>query len=89
MPIDETLTVLECKITDSALELGTMRVETIKDLLRLCLTTTYFAWNGKMYEQTEGGAMGNPLSPVVANIFMEHLEELAITSAPVKPAIWL
>ena len=89
VPIDETLTVLERKLADSALELGTMRVETIKDLLRLCLTTTYFAWNGKMYEQTEGAAMGNPLSPVVANIFMEHFEELAITSAPVKPAIWL
>ena len=33
--------------------------------------------------------MGNPLSPVVVNVVMEHIEELAITSAPVKPAIWL
>ena len=48
VPIDETLTVLERKLADSELELGTMRVETIKDLLRLCLTTTCFAWNGKM-----------------------------------------
>ena len=42
VPIDETLPVVESKLADSALELGTMRVEseTIKDLLHLCLTTT-------------------------------------------------
>ena len=30
--------------------------------------------------------MGNPLSPVVANIYMEHFEALAIESARLKPA---
>ena len=33
--------------------------------------------------------MGNPLSPVVANIYMEHFEALAIESARLKPATWL
>ena len=26
------------------------------------------------YEQTEGSAMGSPISPIVANLFMEDLE---------------
>ena len=33
--------------------------------------------------------MGNPLSPVVANIYMEHFEELALESGESKPATWL
>ena len=30
------------------------------------------------YEQTNRAAMGSPVSPVVANIFMTHTEEIAI-----------
>jgi hypothetical protein len=34
-------------------------------------------------------AMGNSLSPVVSNIFMEHFEEIALYTADYKPAKWL
>ena len=44
-------------------------------------------WGDQFYEQKEGAAMGNPLSPVIANIFMEHFEEEAIRTAAVKPDI--
>ncbi len=67
----------------------TLSVASIKRLLYLCLTSTYFMWNNRFYQQKEGGAMGNPLSPVVANIYMEHFEALAIVSARFKPATWL
>ena len=52
----------------------------IKKLLHLCLTSTYFMWNNRFYQQKEGAAKGNPLSPVVANIYMELFEALAIVS---------
>uniref|UniRef100_A0AAR5QKP0 Reverse transcriptase domain-containing protein n=1 Tax=Dendroctonus ponderosae TaxID=77166 RepID=A0AAR5QKP0_DENPD len=32
--------------------------------------------------------MGIPLSPVVANLFMEKFEETALSTAPLKPTIW-
>ena len=32
--------------------------------------------------------MGSPLSPIIANLFMEHREEEAIQSAPLQPAVW-
>ena len=32
--------------------------------------------------------MGSPLSPVVANLFMEKFEKLAIDSYPLKPDMW-
>jgi hypothetical protein len=34
-------------------------------------------------------AMGNSLSPVVSNIFMEHFEEISLDTAYYKAAKWL
>jgi hypothetical protein len=34
-------------------------------------------------------AMENSLSPIVSNIFIEHLEKVALDSAPYKPSLWL
>ena len=41
-----------------------------------------------MYEQVKGAAMGSPLSPIVANLFMEDLETKALATAPFTPKIW-
>ena len=41
-----------------------------------------------MYEQVRGAAMGSPLSPIVANLFMEDLETKALATAPSTPKIW-
>ena len=43
-------------------------------LLEFCLTHTYFLFQGKYYEQVQGAAMGSPISPLIANIFMEEFE---------------
>jgi len=60
----------------------------IADLLDFVLRSTYFQYNGSIYEQQEGAAMESPVSPVIANLYMEVFEELAIESAPYKPKIW-
>ncbi|VEN48752.1 unnamed protein product [Callosobruchus maculatus] len=59
------------------------------NLFRHVLTTTYFVWDTNMYEKIEGVAMGSPLSPVVANLVMEKIEQAALKSAQYKPKIWL
>ena len=46
-------------------------------------------FNGDFYQQTHGAAMGSPVSPLVANIYMEHFEGRALASAPHPPSIWL
>ena len=56
-------------------------------LLRFCLETTHFIYQGKFYQQSHGCAMGSPISPIVANIFMEDFEEFAFT--PLEPELWL
>ncbi|CAF4157480.1 unnamed protein product [Rotaria sp. Silwood2] len=44
-------------------------------LLRLATSKTRFIFDKKMYVQHNGVAMGAPLAPIIADIFMSHLEE--------------
>ena len=46
----------------------------MKKLLDLCTKELHFSFNGKIYKQIDGVVMGNPLGPVIANIFMVELE---------------
>ena len=43
----------------------------IADLLNFVLRSTYFQYNGSIYEQQDGAAMGGSLSAVIAAIHME------------------
>ena len=44
-------------------------------LLKLAVLDTDFLFDGKQYKQIDGVAMGSPLGPVLANIFMCHIED--------------
>ena len=48
-----------------------MSISKILELLEFCLFNIYFLFQGQFYEQTQGAAMGFPVSPVVANLYME------------------
>ena len=41
----------------------------------MATTNQLFQFNGQLYQQTDGVAMGSPLGPLMANVFMCHLEE--------------
>ena len=62
-------------------------VQNIIDLLGFCMHNTYFSFQNKFYEQIEGAAMGSPVSPIVANLFMEDFERKAPTSAIYPPGL--
>ena len=42
----------------------------LKKLFLLATSQTHFIFNSKFYNQIDGVAMGSPLAPVLANIFM-------------------
>ena len=48
--------------------------------IRFVLNSTYFTFNGKYYKQTFGTPMGSPLSPIIADLTLQDLENKAITS---------
>ena len=55
-----------------------LSVQNIIALLGFCLHNTYFSFQNKFYEQVEGVAMGSPVSPIFANLYMEHFEREAL-----------
>ena len=57
-------------------------------MVEVCLRSTFFTFQKVFYEQVEGVAMGSPLSPIVANLYMENFEKVAIDSFPLKPKRW-
>ena len=57
----------------------------IADLLTFELISTCFQYNGSIYEQKDGAAIGSPVS---ANHYRESFEEEAITTLSYEPVIW-
>ena len=83
IPIPSALDITKKKLEqDAELSKRTiMPADTILELLDFCLNNTYFVFQGTFYEQTRGAAMGSPISPIIANIFMEAFEHRAITTS--------
>ena len=53
-----------------------------KSLLELAVKESLFVFDGIYYTQTDGVAMGSPLGPTLANIFLCHYEEIWIGKCP-------
>ena len=59
------------------------------DLLHLCLTSTYFQYNGKLYKQLHRTARGSPVSVFVAEIVMQSIEEQTLATYIETLLLWL
>ena len=66
-------------------------IDCFLELIRLCVSSTVFSFNNEGYKQKFGVAMGSPLSPILANLCMEFIENDILENCPVhlKPAVWL
>ena len=73
VPVEETLLFLQNHLQDNPIDMP-FSLETLVKLLRLCLDHCYFSFNGKYFIQQRGYPMGNCLSPVLCNLYMEHFE---------------
>ena len=83
VPIDPALKVIKDLLEkDSTLKERTvLTLEDIIQLLEFCLKNTYFSFQGQFYEQVKGAAMGSPVSPIVANLYMKYFEQKALSTA--------
>ncbi|XP_047989338.1 uncharacterized protein LOC125228720 [Leguminivora glycinivorella] len=68
VPVKECLEVVRTRLADNEI------LESVMVLLRNCLEGSYFLYRQKHYLQIDGVAMGSPVAPVLANIWMEHFE---------------
>ena len=89
VPIDPALNIIKDLVEkDEKLNDRTvLSVQNIIELLGFCLHNTYFSFQNKFCEQVEGVAMGSPISPIVANLYMEHFERKALRSAVNPPGM--
>ena len=61
---------------------------TLGDLMKLILKENSFHFNGKLFLQTHGIAMGTKMAVAFSVIFMGHVEKQLLLSSPHKPIIW-
>ena len=77
VPIEETIQIcLDALYRCDVIEAPNEDEELIRKLLVKCTQDVEFSFNGMMYRQIDGVAMGSPLGPVLANIFLGHCETL-------------
>ena len=92
VPTDETINL----IVDLAFEKGRLSSfhgllpKQLRRLLTICTKESHFHFGGVYYDQIDGVAMGSPLGPLFANVFMSDFERKymdALKSLGVK--FWL
>ena len=81
IPLSETIKLAVDLIKTSQPDLNISE----KDLTSLfnfatCEITLHFLFKGKFYDQIDGVAMGSPLAPVLANLFMGHYEKECLSN---------
>ena len=77
VPLEESLDILKCALVES--RLPDVVVEQLYDLLRVVLQQNFFTFNNCVYVQNKGLAMGSPLSPFLAELFLNNMESKIIS----------
>ena len=78
IPVDEAIDICLNKLYCNDEIVYNLTRSQFKKLLNYCVKQNHFAFNDNIYDQIDGVAMGSPLGPILANIFMSHLEKIAL-----------
>lgn len=63
--------------------------EQMRTLLNLSIRDAPFRFQNNIFKQTDGVARGNPLAPIIADLWMQKIEEKLNKFSTNKPLIWL
>ena len=88
VPTDTVLHFIERKITEGCISTPIPK-EDFMSLVKVCVENTSFQFKHKFFKQKFGMAMGSPLSPILANIFMEYFETELMENVQNKPLMWV
>ena len=75
IPLNETIELALDYILSNNPEVNISRKD-LKKLFQFATSETHFYFNGEIYEQVDGVAMGSPLAPVLANLFMDNMNNI-------------
>ena len=82
IPIQEAITNAVDRIQNPILHLSK---QDITDLLTVTLNNMYFSFNGQVFRQKEGPPMGSSISGILAILFMDKLETIALSHLSISP----
>ena len=88
VPLDETIDIIIKSIYDKKETNTDIPEKEMSELLYLSNKNAHFTLNNKTYLQVEGVAMGSPLDPVLANIFVVGLEQNIISTLSNDILLW-
>ena len=78
LSLHQTIEIILAKVYQEKKTKTSIPKNILRELLYLCIKEVHFMFNEKIYIQSDGVAMGSPLGPLLANIFMTSLEEEVI-----------
>ena len=73
VPIEEAINTCAQQLYHSDIECPSLSEKSFRKLMRIVTTGVEFSFNDIMFQQVDGVAMGSPLGPVLANIFVGSL----------------
>ena len=82
IPLDETIEICLTKLFAGKRKIKGLLKSHCRDLLILATKQSSFIFNNKWYTQIDGVAMGSPLGPTLANIFLGHFESIWLENCP-------
>ena len=74
IPLHETIDIAVNKIFESDPNIKISKLQ-LKKLFIFATSQTHFLFNGEIFDQIDGVAMGSPLGPALANLFMGQRNE--------------
>ena len=82
IPVDETIEIIANRLFANSMYFEGFDRSEFTKLLSISVKNCHFIFNGKIYQQIDGVAMGSPLGPLFANIFMSFHEKSWIHNCP-------
>ena len=83
IPLEETISICVDKLFENKTKVNNLTKESFQTLLELATLDSFFIFDGKYYKQKDGVAMGSPLDPTLANMFLYHFEEQWMFDCPI------
>ena len=84
IPLEETIEICINNLFKNEDIVHGLKKSEFKDLLSLPTKESYFIFNNILYKQIDGVAMGSPLGPSLANVFLTHHEQDWLDSSPLE-----
>ena len=82
IPLEETINISCDSLFSNEAKINNFNRNDFEKLFRMALQNNFFNFDGKIYKQTDGVAMGSPLGSSLANAFLSFHEQIWLNDCP-------